>query len=241
MMSGARQTRVGVPAYFHPFWAGAEWSWLTREEGTDPVGIVVINPDTGPGRGPDDAYRSVCASAHRPDRCVAGYVDSSYGRRPLDDVVADATAYARFYALHAVFLDQVSSGSDGLDYYCRLVRALREFGVDEVILNPGVPPDPGYRDLGDVVVEFEGDWTAYRRLRRITPPSGGESPRGGGRSWHLVHGVPPGEHADTIEWARRHAVDFVYVTERRMPNPWDGLPSTWPALLRGTDGWARRR
>ncbi|MFP5072074.1 spherulation-specific family 4 protein [Pseudonocardia nantongensis] len=241
MTLGVRKVRQGVPAYFHPSWAGTEWSWLTAEEGLDPVGIVVINPDTGPGAAPDDAYRSVCAAAPRPDRCVAGYVDSGYGRRSIEDVVADAAAYACFYALDAVFVDQVSSGPDELRHYRRLVVALRERGVTNVLLNPGVPPDPGYRDLADVVVEFEGSWNTYRQFIRRTLDPADTVPGRSARRWHLIHGAPPRKHADTIEWARSGAVDYVYVTDRTMPNPWDGLPSTWSTLLRGTDEWARRQ
>lgn len=237
MTRAIRPARFGVPAYFHPSWAGDDWARLTGEEEAEEVGIVVINPDTGPGARSDDAYRSVCASARGPDRCLAGYVDSGYGRRPVDDVVAEATAYAHFYGLDAVFVDQVTSGSGYLPFYRRLVAALRECGVEEVILNPGVPPDPGYREFADVVVEFEGGPQAYRRFTRCAPGSG----RGRARRWHLVHGVPPAEHGDTIGRARRAGVDYVYVTDRTMPNPWDGLPSTWPDLLQGTDGWARRR
>lgn len=234
MTRGTRPVRLGVPAYFHPSWAGADWARLTGDEAGE-VGIVVINPDTGPGAGPDDAYRSVCASARRPDRCVAGYVDSGYGRRPVGDVVAEAAAYAHFYGLDAVFVDQVTSDPEHLPHYRRLVAALRERGAGEVILNPGVSPDPGYHELADVVVEFEGGPEAYRRFTRCAPGAGR------GRRWHLVHGVPPAEHGDTIERARSAGVDYVYVTDRTMPNPWDGLPSTWPGPPQGTDGWARRR
>ena len=39
----------------------------------------------------------------------------------------------------------------------------RRAGLSTVVLNPGVPTDPLYRELGVAICTFEGSWPEYRR------------------------------------------------------------------------------
>ncbi|TDQ61036.1 spherulation-specific family 4 protein [Actinomycetospora succinea] len=202
-------TSVGVPAYFHPRREAADWARL-RALG-DRLGIVVVNPDTGPGAG-DAAYRTAVRDL---PGLVAGYVDTDYARRPLADVLADVAAYCRLHGIEAVFADQVTSSAEHLPYYARLAAA-----VDAaLILNPGVRPDPGYLRLAAVVVTFEGPWSAHAALDTPDPP-------GLAATWHLVHGVPDGEEERTLARATALGATHAYATGAALPNPWGALP-TW--------------
>ncbi|MGD9527685.1 spherulation-specific family 4 protein [Pseudonocardia sp.] len=204
---------LAVPAYFHPAREAADWVRLCA---TAPLGLVVVNPCSGAGTAADPAYRPVCAALRaRPEVIVAGYVDTAYGTRPAADVLTEAVRYERFYGIGAVFLDQVSSGADALDHYVDVVGRLRASGAAAVVLNPGVAPHPGYRALADVVVTFEGPWSAYRG-RAPDPP-------GPGRTCHLVHATPDGRRAAAWRRARSLGADLAYVTARGLPNPWDGF------------------
>ena len=51
-----------------------------------------------------------------------------------------------------------------------------------MVLNPGVPTHPLYRDLGVRICTFEGPWSAYQSWD-------GDGVRPG--DGHIVHGVPP--------------------------------------------------
>jgi hypothetical protein len=201
---------AGVPAYFHPEREATDWARLRARVDREGAGIVVVNPDTGPGSG-DPAYRAAVCGLNA---LVAGYVDTAYATRAPDDVRADAAAYRDLHGVTAVFLDRVTSGPEGLPYY----RALDLPGP--VLLNPGVRPDPGYFALAEVVVTFEGDHSAYSLYTTPEPSA---------CTWHLVHGVPPAEHATVLRRAERLGATHAYVTDRKMPNPWDGLPASWPA------------
>ena len=204
---------LAVPAYFHPAREATDWERLCA---SPTLGLVVVNPSSGAGTAADPAYRTVCAALRaRTEVLVAGYVDTAYGTRPAADVLAEAARYGRFYGIGAVFLDQVSSGADALDHYADVVERLRAGGTAAVVLNPGVEPHPGYRALADVVVTFEGPWSAYRH-RAPDPP-------GPGRTCHLVHATPDGLRAGARRRAHRLGADLAYVTSRRLPNPWDGF------------------
>lgn len=208
-----------MPAYFHPSWASGAWAALEAAADAT-VGLVVVNPASGPGAASDEAYGSLCTSP-RLRNVVAGYVDSAYSGRPLEDVLAEAAAYGRFYGISSVFVDQVTSGPEGLPYYRELSVELRRRGMRRLVLNPGVVPRPEYLDLADVVVTFEGPWTAYRRHM---PPIHAAT-------WHLVHSTPVEHHVLSLRMAAARGARYAYVTERTMPNPWDGLPTSWRALV----------
>ncbi|WP_433504432.1 spherulation-specific family 4 protein [Pseudonocardia halophobica] len=211
----------GVPAYFHPDREAADWAGLTAAARAGAVGIVVVNPASGVGTGADPAYRRACADlAEIPGVVVAGYVDTAYGARPAGEVVAEARAYAQRYGIRGVFADQVPSGRDHLPAYTALAADLRTAGLGPLLLNPGVRPDEGYLEIADVVVTFEGSWETYRAERP------GEPRAGRARTWHLVHGTPARMIEATRSWMVHAGVDHGYVTDRRLPNPWDGLPRT---------------
>ncbi len=217
--------RIGVPAYFHPRWAAGAWASLTAESAAA-VGLVVLNPASGVGAAPDEAYRALCEAPRL--RCVlAGYVDSAYAARPHAEVLAEAAAYRRFYGISTVFVDQVTSDLDGLDYYRELGEDLRKRSTGGLVLNPAVVPRPEYLDLADVVVTFEGPWSAYRD--RMRPIRTARSRRAA--IWHLVHTAPIEHHVLSLELAAARGAHYAYVTERTMPNPWDELPASWQALI----------
>jgi hypothetical protein len=230
-LSTRSEPRIAVPAYFHPDWAGSAWVRLGAAGlSSGRVGLAVLNPASGVGAGPDDAYRAVCALARRCGLRVAGYVDTAYAGRPPSDVLAEAEAYRRWYGLAAIFLDQVTSGRGTLPYYESLTTALRARGMRYVAFNPGVVPDPAYADLADLLVSFEGPWRVYRDWQ--PPYRARRMPRH--RVWHLVYDTPATERARAVGLAAARRAGYVYVTDRTLPNPWDGLPAYWTALAGST-------
>ncbi|MFR9801581.1 spherulation-specific family 4 protein [Pseudonocardia sp. RS010] len=216
----------GVPAYFHPDREAADWAVLTAGARAGTVDIVVINPASGAGSGADPAYRRACAGLAGTGVVVAGYVDTAYGTRSAGEIVAEARAYTQRYGVRGVFADQVPSGHDHLPAYAALAARLRAAGCGPLLINPGVRPDERYLEIADVVVTFEGTWEAYRAQRPV------ETGTGRARTWHLVHGTPEGMIEDTREWVRAAGADHGYVTDRRLPNPWDGLPRAAGSTVR---------
>jgi len=139
---------------------------------------------------------------------------------PLTEVVAEVVAYRRRYGVDAVFADQVTSGEAPLPYYRELAMRLRGAGATRIVLNPGTVPHPGYLELADVVVTFEDDAAAYERW---SPPA----VRGPAATCHLVHDAPPATHRAVLATAAGRGAGYAFVTDRRMPDPWGGLPAGW--------------
>jgi hypothetical protein len=129
-------------------------------------------------------------------------------------------AYRDWYGVTGFFLDQVASGAEWMAQCARLTAAARMSG-GPVVLNHGTYPDPGYAELADLLVTFEGPWTAYEQL--YPPDWAMELPAS--RFCHLVYATPPAEARRAFNQAVRCNAGIVYVTDRSGGNPWDGLPS----------------
>jgi hypothetical protein len=184
-------------------------------------GFVVVNVNNGPGR-PDDPYygpalRELRATA--PGLAVLGYVDLDYGTRTVEDVLDDAEVWRRRYGVNGVMLDRFpSEGPDdaGSARALEAVSRLRAAGISQIAGNPGTVPDPATAEALDVVCEFEGTGSDYAAL------SGTSSSRPG--RWHLVHDCTRAEFVGVHEKAAGLGVDYLLVTDRALPHPWNGFP-----------------
>jgi hypothetical protein len=219
--AGARQEDLDllVPAYVHPLEDPAAWHRLVAL--APALRAVVVNVHNGPGADPDPSYVEVIDRVHEAGIRTVGYVDTAYGGRQAPEVVADVEGWVGRYGVRGVFFDQVWAGLDRLDHYADLTVAARARGADYVVLNPGAVPHPGYLDLANVTVTFEGSWEDYRRVGepawiRELPPA---------RFAHLVHTAPDaGALHAALRIARCRHVRTVFVTTGAGANPWNLVP-----------------
>lgn len=203
-----------IPAYLPP-------RELTRlvHEGHRPQ-MVVVNPDSGPGAARSHAYIAAVDLLQGAGVRVLGYVPTGYGWRPQQAVLDDVDRYRSWYGVDGIFFDEAASGAELVGHYRALARAARGDGARLIVLNPGVPPAPGYFDLADVVVTFEGNYEAYRAAMRDEPASLGGQPRD--RVAHLVYGATRAQALNALEGSE---AGYLYATSGALPNPWRTLPA----------------
>ncbi|MFZ0160761.1 MAG: spherulation-specific family 4 protein [Kineosporiaceae bacterium] len=214
---------LAVPAYFHPAVTRKVWQRLPRLAHV--LRFVVLNVNSGPGDAVDPHYVPVVAKLQAAGVRVVGYVDTDYGRRTPGEVARDVDTYHHRYGVEGVFLDQVTTGLDQLDHYAQCVLAARTHGSRFVVLNPGAHPHPGYVDLANVTVTFEGPWAQYVPL---SPPEWVHR-YPSSRFCHLVHSLPRCSFAQGLRLAAGRHVGSAFLTDSRGANPWDHVP----ALLTG--------
>jgi len=93
---------------------------------------------------------------------MIGYVHTSYGDRALADVQADVDTWANNYPnLSGIFFDEAYNLASGVPYYTTLYNYVISKGYTQVILNPGVQPDPLYIPISTSIVVFEGYGSSY--------------------------------------------------------------------------------
>ncbi|PWI18840.1 hypothetical protein DI272_35390 [Streptomyces sp. Act143] len=202
-------TNLLLPYYEHPSVRPAEWEAIITA--APHLYAVVLNPASGPGDQPDEAFAEVAARLRTAGVRTLGYVDTAYARRPHSDVVRDLARHRDWYATDGAFLDQVATGEAEFTYYRRLATAVR----GPLALNHGTAPHPSYARIADVLVTFEGPWKSYLHLGPPTWQGSRDV-----RVCHLVYGVPRG--ADLPEYG----ADLCCGVPGMGDHPWGTLPHT---------------
>lgn len=234
MNASSASLSLVVPAYFHPVVAPKKWQKLVTLSPS--LRAVIVNVHNGPGEELDPTYLPIIDSLKGAGIRILGYVDTDYGRREPSLIGQEVSTYRDRYGLNGVFMDQVPSGLDQLDHYAQCVVAARTAGSPFVVLNAGAEPHPGYVDLANVTVTFEGPWIDYKSLRVSDwvyrfPAS---------RFCHLVHSMPRGAFAHGLELAARRHVGSVFLTDGRGSNPWDHVSPRLIAELARTQAQDER-
>jgi hypothetical protein len=221
-------TIVLVPAYFYP--SGdrlADWDRLAEAARSVPL-EVILNPASGPGERQDPNYVAVLDALHRSHARILAYVDSDYGRRPIAAIEKDVRTYPKFYKVDGFFIDQMANTPEAVDHYRSIRRLIRRADARyKVVGNPGTRTLPEYLDAADTLVTFEGstrEFAAYDPRAAAPWIAGHPSDRFAA----IVHGVDKADDGrDVLSRARRTGAGSVFVTDRKMPNPYLGLPRYW--------------
>jgi hypothetical protein len=211
--------RMAVPAYFAP---GPTWQRLIA--GAPTVGMIVFNPDSGPGTATDPAYTQVISQAQGAGITMLGYVATSYGARPEADVIADINKYYDLYTPSGIYFAEGPMDSD-----CTSMEAMYHRMSDAVhgrdssaYLAVGTRFCPTYIYFFDLMVQFARNWGEYQT--DYSPPSWmpANSPQ---RFCHFVNNVPASDVSAALSRAVGNGAGWVFVTDQSDPNPWGTLPS----------------
>jgi hypothetical protein len=215
----AGSVRMAVPAYFVP---GPEWQRVIA--GAPTVGMIVFNPNSGPGTATDPGYTSVIAQAQAAGITVLGYVATNYGQRAEADITADINHYYDFYKPSGIYLAEGPMDTD-----CTAMEAMYHRLSDAVrardsgaYLAVGTRYCPTYIFFFDLMVQFARNWTEYQT--DYAPPSWmpAGSPE---RFCHFVNAVPESDASRALSLAITNGAGWVFVTDQTDPNPWGVLPS----------------
>jgi Spherulation-specific family 4 len=204
---------VAVPAYFPP---QPEWRMMAAAiDAGLPIGLVVMNPASGPGASVDPAYLDAVAQARSRNVRVLGYIATDHGRRT--SVPGDVDAYKRLYGVTDIFFDEATMDCRSLAApYAGWITTVRANG-GLVVANPGMVPEQCWADAVDTVVTFEGTYASY--LGTLFPPWTRSYPAA--RFWQIVYGVPRGLGGQVAAIAAKTNAGYYYATDDILPNPYD--------------------
>jgi hypothetical protein len=220
--SAAPCQNLFVPAFFYP---ASTWEQAT---GSRPAPRVMILDISGLGAGSEPLahFRAVVRQAQAAGVTVLGYSSTALGERPIAQVEADVRNYRAWYGVTGVFLDEVQGVASQLSYYQDLAGYIhRTDPGSEIWINPGSYPDQVYMSVANVVMSFEGTYAQYRTDQ--VPAWARKYPAS--RFAHTIHSTPQARLASAVALARSRNAGYVYITDGSGANPYDGLPSYWPA------------
>jgi hypothetical protein len=223
--------RLLVPAYFYPAGAGSEeWRRLLKAPDVAAV-VIIVNPDSGPGKAADPNYTRVIDQARDKGFTLIGYVSTKYAKRPLAEVKADVDRWVNLYpGVQGIFFDEQASEADKVDYYAVLYEhARKERGLALVVNNPGTSCAEEYlaRPAADVVCLAE----STKEFGLFRPPGWAADYPASRFAAMLYKVADAGRMRRYVRAMAEKRVGHCYLTDNGKSNPWDRLPGYWEEEL----------
>ncbi|MEQ1666901.1 MAG: spherulation-specific family 4 protein [Sulfuriferula sp.] len=217
-----------VPAYFDPTSNPNAWNTLTSTASKIPLSAI-MNPNSGPGSAQDTSYLNATNNLRIAGGHVLGYVATSYGARPIGDVMADVNKYIAWYPVDGIFLDEMTSdaNSSHYSYYQSIYNQIKALNVNyRIIGNPGTNTQETYltTPTADALVIFENTAKSYSKF---IPSSWVKNYNRQGFA-SLVYSLNNSAQIKTfLNQAVSGNSGLVYLTNDGGSNPWDTLTSYW--------------
>ena len=215
----AQSQRMAIPSYYSP---GPIWT--QSEKAAPSVGLMIINPNSGPGATKNPQYVAQVREAQGKGVKIIGYVHTSYGKRPKSEVMDEVRKFFLWYHVDGIFFDETSNLEPDIPYYRDLYKDVKAINKkDLVVLNPGAPTLEGYMSACDIVATFELDVKAYL-TKFVGAAWTAKYPAS--RFWHIVYGVSAGPQLkQVLKLSRQRGAGWVYLTSEGLPNPYSKLPA----------------
>src|ERR1700688_3934618 len=209
-------TGIMIPLYTYP---GSTWTNVIAVQNANPgVPIVaIINPNSGPGAGPDQNYVSGILSLQSAGVVVIGYVPTGYASRSLSEVESMVNDYKSWYPVTGIFFDEMSNVAGFEGYYSSLNAYAKSLGFTYTVGNPGADTLSSYVGTMNTIVIYEN-----QGLPSLSNLEGWHSGYAKANFAMMAYGVQS-VNQSYPSTASPH-VGYIYITDAGLPNPYGGLP-----------------
>jgi hypothetical protein len=214
----AGTVRMVVPAYWDP---DDQWQRIIADAPT--VGMIIFNPNSGPGTVTKPAYTTAIAQAQAAGIIVLGYVSTQYGARAEADIDADVSGYYSLYSPSGIYFAEgpTADTCDTLQAEYQRLSTLAQSHDSKAYVAIGTRFCPTFITFSDLMVEFAETYSMYQTYVSPSWMPGG-SP---GRFIHFVSEVPDADASHVLSMAIGFGAGWVFTTDGTAPNPWGALPS----------------
>jgi hypothetical protein len=218
-----------VPAYFYD-----EFLWQKIINTKYSLNYFIIaNVNNGPGKIVDLDYKKWISILNKSGKRILGYVYSSYAKRDINLVKKDIESWIELYPeIKGFFIDEVSDSKDKkeLYYYIEIYKYIKNINRNfYVILNPGnFDINLELLKFSDSIVVFEDD---YKEFKKIDLPLWLKE-FSQNKFISIVYNVPKNEVLNVYQFLKDKGVGIVYITDDKLPNPYDSLPSYYDFLIK---------
>jgi hypothetical protein len=214
-----------VPLYTSP--GHSSWNTVIAAKMAHPTVsvIAIVNPSNGPGSAVSSSYASGIAGLTAAGIKVIGYVATGYTANSSASVKADIDRWRMFYPgqITGIFFDEQSNKAGDVPYYRDLSQYSKAQGLSFTVGNPGTDTAESYVGALDMMLIYES--AGVPSIDRLA-------------GWHANHapsnfGVIPYATSMSTTFVRdaRRYVQYIYLQNDNLPNPWDSVPSYFSELL----------
>ncbi len=205
-----------VPLYFDP---NGSWDDLiSAHEHYPQVPVTaIINPDNGPGNNYSSQYETGINSLQVSGIRVVGYIYTSYGAVPWENISKQVTEYRQFYNIRGIFLDEVGDNSTTSGYYRNITSLCRSMGDEYIVGNPGTyAPESITADFNLTVLYENPGLPSGNELSGIT--------NGTSRNSSALIAISSSLPDESWFQSADGQFSYVYITDLGLPNPYLSLP-----------------
>jgi Spherulation-specific family 4 len=135
--------------------------WNTLNSTAPPVRYVVANVSSGPGSSADAHWTAAINAANAAGITVLGYVDTNYGAVASATAQANMALWTSLYGVTSYFFDRADTTAANLNYYTLLATQTHGTPGAIAVLNHGAVPIQAYASIGDILVIFENQYSAW--------------------------------------------------------------------------------
>lgn len=260
MATAGTPVDILVPAYFYPGVDGngnGQDDWKDMAGAAGRVGITAImNPQSGSGSEINQDYVTAVNTLRHNGGVVIGYLSTSQGKRPMEDLKQEIKNYIEWYGVDGFFFDEMPTSytmgqlnltqkREVYRFYGKLFDYVNEFEDHSYVIgNPGNLTEERFLNLpaADALVTLEND---VSKQSVIDPPPSGALPYEPA-SWQTSDSHDPTEfgliHHNVSTAAEMETIvnasigknfGLLYVTDDTNVdyNPFDRLPIYWDAFV----------
>ncbi len=213
-----------VPLYTDP--SDSSWNAIITAAVAHPTVhvVAIVNPSDGPGSSKSSAYTSGIAALQAAHIEVIGYVATGYGSHSIASMESEMDQWKSFYpTLQGIFFDEQSNSTSDVAHYQTLSQYAKSLGFNHTVGNPGTDVPAAYIGAVDTMLIYESNgvpsisslaqWSSY-------PPS----------NFGVIPYAVSAMNTTFVQQARQY-VEYIYLTNDDLPNPWDSLTSYFSTLL----------
>lgn len=220
-------TGLIIPLYDDP--NSSYWEVVMNAKSLHPrVPIAVtVNPDNGPGTTKDQNYTELVKRLKTTGILVLGYVPTNFGTQNTTRVMNEILEYKKWYNVNGILFDEMPTAS-GKEYYYKTIGSFAKSQGLFTVGNPGADVSESYVGILDNLIIYEDAGLPY--LKSL-------------QGWHLKYdkqhfAITPYDVAllnqSYILNASKY-VGYIYITDGKLPNPWNALPSYFNKLIKMLD------
>ena len=213
-----------LPGYFDP----ATGLWDRALDSGTGLGIAIFNPESGPDTWFQPAYAEQVAAARAAGVRPFAYVYTSYGARPIADVLRDIDTFRAWYGIADIFLDNGATSYDYVPYFRTVMDHIHAAGGIAVV-NYGWWPHPAYMEFTDIANIFEDSGAVYESAY-VRPSWILSYPAD--RFSHIVYATPRDRMDEVIARSRERNAGHVWISDDHGDTLYKNLPTYWPAINR---------
>lgn len=232
--------RLFVPSYFNSgdFTGDGKGEWNRLINSLQAGDVMMINPNSGPGKNPEVGFKNAIAAARAKNIIVLGYVytlkKGNDVPRSVEEIKSDIAKYDSFYEIKDIFFDEFVDTPDvpesTFPFYTEICKYVHANG-GRTALNPGAVAKEPFANITDWIVVFESPYDEYKNYD-MTHWDWSLKPKYQDKIVHLILGAKRGFMPSVVKKARDANAAYLYVTDFNVgEGEWDKVATYWDAEL----------